>query len=413
MSEDNEVEYDDYGFDDNGIHRDTGTRYDPNGFDTCGLHSVTGTEFSNTTCATRDGEYRDSEGYDYGGFDADGYDRDGYDSDGYDQYGQDSSGNSRCENGECYDDSCECRESDFDSQLDEYTTRAHRKHEWSADPALGPSYMYAGHEIEMYSDDEDIADVGYTLARVDSLYANLNPLTGNGRCAIAKHDGSLEDNGPGGFELVTVPLTTEQVYGIFGAFKTLGDGRCSAWDKGDDVGHHIHLSKAAVGPLTLGKLLVFLNAEPNRKFLEYIAGRPAGFNKFSRKKVTDQENRDRYEVLNITDETVEFRLFKSNLYSKAILKNHEFAVASVRFCEQAAHGFGVVENSTDPLHFINFRRFVAVNRRTYRYLHEFMLTHPEIRGGYCNNSGLPASVAKPKERSPVFNLVRTTDVTGA
>jgi hypothetical protein len=414
MSDENEVLHDEYGFDEStGIHNETGTLYDPSGFDMEGIHETTETEFSPITRRTRDGEYYDSEGYTYEGYNEDGYDRDGYDSDGYDCNGEDSNGNTRCVNGECCDDDCDCHHTDFDNSLMDYGTRAHREHGWAADPARGPAYMYAGHEIEMYSDDEDFDDVEHTLAQVNDLYRKLNPLTRNRKCAIAKRDGSLDEYGPGGFELVTVPLTTEQVYGIFGAFKTLGNGRCSAWNMGEDVGHHIHLSKAAIGPLTLGKLLVFMNAEPNRAFLEAIACRPAGFNKFRTKRLTQTENSDRYEVLNVTNTTVEFRLFKSNLYSRAILKNHEFAVAAVKFCEQAAHGFGAVESSLDPLHFVNFRNFVAVNRSAYRYLHEFLLSHPLISGGYRSNSPLPASIANPKERSPVFNMIRTSSVVGA
>ncbi len=415
MSDENEVLHDEYGFNETtGVHHETGTVWDSNGFDSEGIHHATETEFHPTTCRTRDGETYDSAGYDYRGFNEDGYDRDGYDSDGYNCNGEDCYGFTRCANGECDDDDCECHGSDcFDDQLDDYGTRAHRVHGWAADPARGPAYMYAGHEIEMYSDGEDFSDVEHTLAQVNDLYRTLNPLTRNRKCAIAKRDGSLDEYGSGGFELVTVPLTTEQVYGIFGAFKTLGNGRCSAWDKGEDVGHHIHLSKAAIGPLTLGKLLVFMNAEPNRTFLEAIACRPAGFNKFRTKRLTQTENSDRYEVLNVTNTTVEFRLFKSNLYGRAILKNHEFAVAAVKFCEQAAHGFGEVESHLDPLHCANFRNFVAVNRNAYRYLHEFLLSHPLISGGYRSNSPLPASIAYPKERSPVFNMIRTSSVVGA
>ena len=410
MSDDNEVECDEYGFLDSGVHEETGTEYCPEGFDANGIHRDTGTVFSHARL-TRDGGRYDADGYTAYGYDRFGYDREGYDSDGYNEDGEDSNGDTRCDNGECDDSDCErCNPSDsFDDRLDAYGERAPRRLGWTADPALGPTYMYAGHEIEMYSDDEDFDDVEYTLAQVDDQYRKLNPLTHTRRCAIAKHDGSLSD---GGFELVTVPLTTEQVYGIFKAFKTLGNGRCSAWDKGNEVGHHIHLTRAAIGPLTLGKLLVFMNADVNHQFLEAIAGRPAGFNHFSSKKLTDCTNNDRYEVVNVTGSTVEFRLFKSNLYSKAILKNHEFAVAAVRFCEQASHGFGEVDTSSDPLHFVNFRSFVARNRNTYRYLHEYMLAHPTISMGYRRNSPLPESVKNPKERSPMFNLIRT-DITGA
>lgn len=404
-----DVEYDDYGFDPDGVHRETGTAHDPNGFDVDGIHQATGTPFRpQYPYLTRDGGRYDDEGYNHRGLNSEGYDREGYDSSGYNEEGYDESGNSRCDNGDCEDPDCEqCSHAGFEGQLDSYGSKAHITHGWRPHPEID---LYAGHEIEMYSDREDYSDVEYVLAQLDKAYAKFGPLTRSKKCAIAKHDGSLDE---WGFETVTVPLTDAQVYGIFGSFKTLGDGRCSAWDRGDDVGHHIHLSKRAITPLTLGKLLVFMNASVNRPFLESIACRQARFNHFSTKKLTTTQNSDRYEVLNVTDQTVEFRLFKSNLYSRAILKNHEFAVAAVRFCEHSAHGFGEVETSDDPLHFINFRRFVAARRRTYRYLHEFMLSCPAISTGYRNNSGLPVSITNPKERSPSFALIRTDRVIGA
>ena len=411
MSEINEVEYDEYGFNASGVHEETNTEYDTEGFNANGIHCHTGTAFGPNRL-TRDGHHWDDDGYNAFGFDREGYDSDGYDGDGYNEDGEDCDGDTRCDNGECEDSDCErCNPNDsFEDQLHGYGERAPRVLGWAADPALGPKYMYAGHEIEMYSDDEDFDDVLHTLSQVDDPYRKLGPLTSSRRCAIAKHDGSL-NAADGGFELVTVPLTTLQVYGIFQSFKTLGSGRCSAWDKGMSVGHHIHLTRAAIGPLTLGKLFVFMNAEVNRRFLEAIAGRPAEFNAFSTKKLTDV-NAERYEVLNVTNSTVEFRLFRSNLYSKAILKNHEFAVAAVLFCEQASHGFGEVDSAADPLHFRNFRSFVAWNRNTFRYLHEYMMAHPAISSGYRLHSPLPESVKNPKEQSPMFRLIRT-EITGA
>lgn len=388
--------------------------YDENGFDADGFHRDTGTEFHPITRRTCAGDRYDSEGYDADGYDADGYDSEGYGRDGYNGDGLDQDGNSRCDNGDC--DDCECEycnpASAFDDRLDDYGARAPRRLGWRPQPGVDRT-LYAGHEIEMYSDNVEYDDVEYVLRQLDTLYAKHNPMTTTRRCAIAKRDGSLDEDS-GGFETVTVPLTREQTYGIFTQFKTLGDGLCSAWDKGDEVGHHIHVSRAAIGPLTLGKLGVFMNCDENRAFLEAIACRPAEFNGFEDgKKLTAPENAERYAVLNITDSTVEFRMFKSNLYTKAILKNYEFCMAAIHFCERSSHGFGETGTSSDPLHFTQFRRFVADNRSRYAFLHEFMLFHPQLRVGYRNNSGLPASVASPKDRSPKFALIRTHVVAGA
>lgn len=423
------------------IHRDTGTQFAPNG--------------------------RNYFGYDADGLDVDGYNRDGWDAHGYDRRGFDANarhrdtgtyyhpddhltwdeetysednddldwrGNSRCDNGDCMDDSCEtCNPPDEDDDEDDddgqwsssasfeeclrgYDVRAPRVHGWRGIVALDENgfaqpdrTLYAGHEIEMYSDNESSEDVEFVLNQIDRAYARFNPQTSTGRCAIAKRDSSLDEYGDGGFETVTVPLTREQTYGIFGSFKVLGGGDCSAWPKGDNVGHHIHLSRAAIGPLTLGKLLVFMNAEVNHSFLVGIAGRAGEFNQFAPgKKLTDADNGDRYEVLNVTDQTVEFRLFKSNLCSRAILKNYEFAVSAVRFCEDSPHGFEEPECETDPLSYFQYRRYVASHHKEYPYLHAFLLTHHRLKRGYTNNSGLKPN-AIPKERSPKFALIRTNE----
>lgn len=424
------------------IHRDTGTEFNPQGRTYLGF---------------------DADGYDATGHDRDGFDRQGYDSRGFDgnnihrdtgtyyhpvdhltwdseSYSEDNDsldwqGNSRCDNGDCSDSDCEtCNPPDedededvdderqwsssssFEDSLLGYDARAPRVHGWrpiTVRDANGfcllDRTLYAGHEIEMYSDDESADDVQFVLNQINSAYRRFKPQTTAGLCAIAKRDSSLDEYGDGGFETVTVPLTRDQTYGIFGSFKVLGGGHCSAWTKGDDVGHHIHLSRAAIGPLTLGKLLVFMNAEVNRSFLVGIAGRDGGFNQFAPgKKLTDAENGDRYEVLNVTDQTVEFRLFKSNLYSRAILKNYEFAVSAVRFCEDSPHGFEEPEYETDPLSYVKYRRYVASHHKEYPYLHAFLLTHHRLKRGYTMSSGLKPN-AIPKERSPKFALIRTNE----
>lgn len=410
MSTDNtdEVVYDEYGFDENGIHRDTGTPFDPLGWDRDWIHRDTGTEFHPRTHRTFEGDL----------YDVNGYDHEGYDSEGYDSDGEDRSGNTRCDNGDCDDPDCEqCGRSGFEHYLMSYDTAAIHECNWRCDH--DDRTLYAGHEFEMYSDHVSTDDVDFVLSQLGRAYQQHMqkgaPTVGRilHRCAIAKYDGSLnvED---GGFEVSTIPFDREQTYAIFKSFKTLGDGRCSAWDRGDDIGHHIHVSKAAIGPLTLGKLGVFMNCPENRAFLELIAGRSADYNGFeNKKKLTHLRNRTRHSVLNVTDETVEFRLFKCNLYSRAILKNYEFAVAAVAFCEQASHGMGNTFDPDAPLHWWQFRQYVAVHRGEYPFLHEFMLTHPTIGLGYRNNCGLPQSVVAPSDKSPKFALLRMTRITGA
>lgn len=420
-----EVQYDECGFSPNGIHRDTNTTYGPDGFN--------------------------REGYNLSGFDRDGYDDRGFDQSNlhrdtgthyhpvdhltwdHNHYSEDNDnldwrGRTRRQNGDCLDSDCETcyppedddnsddSNKSFQDRLDDYSAKAPRKLGWIAKPPrcvngewIYDRTLYAGHEIEMYSDDEDYDDVEFVLNQLSSAYRKFNPQTTTRQCAIAKYDGSLEYQ-DGGFETVTVPLTREQTYGIFESFKVLGGGNCSAWGCGDEVGHHIHLSRAAIGPLTLGKLLVFANVECNHQFIERVAGRKAGYNCFAPKKLSDamrdRPNAERHEVINVTEHTVEFRMFKSNLLSRGILKNYEFAVSLVRYCEQVNYGMGdEPEDADHPLHYLSYRRWLATCHAEYPYLHQFFLSHRTMAANYRKHTGL-AKNAIPNERSPKFALIR-------
>lgn len=386
-----EIERDEYGFDNDGVHAN-GTRFDDNGFDVDGIHRDTDSEFSPETERTRDGSRRDSEGYDFDGYDREGFNRDGYDNEGYNEDGEDSYGHTRCDNGDCEDPDCETCHSggeEFQDYLRGYSSKATHIHVWRDKSWNGTRdrTLYAGFELEMYADDANTDYVDLVLSSIDERYRNLKPQTESGRCAIAKHDSSLHHR-DGGFECVTVPLTREQAYGIFGTINVLGDGRCSAWTVGDSIGHHIHVSRAGIGPLTLGKLMLFMNVDPNRQFLTFVAGRAAGYNKFEdNKKITRPENFQRHSVVNVTGATVEFRLFKCNLYGRAILKNYDFAMAVVAFCEAASY-------RDNALHYTKFLRWVAATHAQYPYLHNFLRSHRVIGPTYVPLCPANAAVAR-------------------
>lgn len=404
------------GWDCEGRHRDTGTMYDPRGFNQDGYdaegYDRNGYDENDMDCEGYNSEGFDAEGYNAEGwdenghhretgtyfdesgytqdgneFDDDGYDQYGYDEEGYNSDGEDSDGNTREDN-----ERTEQGE-EFDNQLVDYSGDVLEICEW--EPLDGQEKeLLAGHEIEMYSNDVDIDDVGYVGSQLWMAYRHHNPQSSG--CMVGKHDGSLEDNGPGGFETVTVPLTREQTYGIFESFEVLGDKRCSAWNKGQEVGHHIHVSRSAISPLTLGKLAVFMNLPENRKFLTAIAQRPPVYNDFEDgKKLSKPKNRARHSVLNLTEHTVEFRLFKSNLKTQCILKNYEFCIAAIKFCRSTSH---------QDLNRLDFIRFVAANRKEFGYLHTFLFNHETWNTTY--RACLPMNVACPKEKGikPAVNV---------
>jgi hypothetical protein len=400
--------FDARGWDVEGLNRDTGTLYDSNGFNESGFdaegYDRNGYDPEGYDCEGYNDDGYDAEGYDSDGwheqghhratgtlfdesgytqdgneYDDDGYNCSGYDEDGYDCNGEDNEGNTREDN-----ERSEQGE-EFDNQLVDYSGDVLEICEW--DMRLGQAKeLLAGHEIEMYSDDVDIDDVGLVGSQLWKAYRNHNPQAVD--CSIGKHDGSLDDNGPGGFETVTVPLTREQTYGVFESFEVLGNRRCHAWNKGPEVGHHIHVSRSAISGLTLGKLAVFMNLPENRKFLTAIAQRPPVYNDFEDgKKLSKPKNRMRHSVLNLTGHTVEFRLFKANLKTQCILKNYEFCIAAIKFCRSTSH---------QDLNRLDFLKFVAANRKEFGYLHTFLFNHETWRGPY--RAFLPDNVAFPKEQ---------------
>ena len=109
---------------------------------------------------------------------------------------------------------------------------------------------------------------------------------------------------------------------------------------------HIHLDRKMLSSVQLGKLLVFINNEFNRGFIERIAGRSETFYEDSsctsyavmrKKKIADggQRNYNKYEAVNVAHQsTVELRIFRSNLTKDGILRALEFSYALVDFLQQ-------------------------------------------------------------------------------
>ena len=360
-----EIVYDERGFNvQNGMHFN-GTEWNDNDWNVEGVHRLTGTHFGPDR-RTSDGERYDSDGYNWQGYDRAGYDHEGYDEDGYDSSGLDDCGNSRCDNGVCEDWSCECHSdgNEFENHLDEYSTCVVEAHDWEPKSSSDRT-LYAGNEIEMYSNGEDTDDVDYVKSQIDRLYRACNPQTRTKKATIATADGSL-DYKPGGFEIKIVPLTRAQMYHIFSKIEILGDRRCSAWTCGLEVGHHIHLSRKALTELTIGKMGVFLNDPFNRPFLEHVAGRGPTYSHFENGKTVKCRRSGHGNVFNTGGyATVELRMFRSNLRGTGILKNYDFAIASVAFCQD-------VDYRRSSIDWQKFLKWMAGNYAAYPNLHEFL-----------------------------------------
>ena len=182
--------------------------------------------------------------------------------------------------------------------------------------------LFFGVECEVECpEDSDVKD--YARKVVDSATQCLLGL---------EEDGSLEH----GFEIITHPAGLDTHRRFWEGLKTKG---LTSHDT-TTCGLHVHMSKAALRPLTIGRMQVFIHEPSNAPFVEGVCRRT--FNRYAKSiapKLTDHTDRpDRYEALNLTNsKTVELRLPKGSIQPATIMGTLEFCYALIRFCEQASN----------------------------------------------------------------------------
>jgi hypothetical protein len=203
-----------------------------------------------------------------------------------------------------------------------------------------------------------------------ALCAALGGREGNGRYVLMT-DGSLNDSG---VEMVTLPYTLEFHRDKFGWPNVLGTakpiGRSGAGTTA--CGMHVHVNRKApiLTPLTIGKLLVFVNAKSNSTLIETVAQRTGeSYAKRYEKQITDGHDPHaaqdgRYEALNFTRRTIEFRIFRGNLRADRVLKNLEFVEASILFCR---------DTSPERLGTADFLGWLVKRRSQYPNLFRFLV----------------------------------------
>jgi hypothetical protein len=212
-------------------------------------------------------------------------------------------------------------------------------------------------EVEGYETAEQAAE--YIRQHLPADYCTL------------KRDGSL---GEAGVEIVTRPDSIAVHKRMFGAlFKDFPGKALSSWTNGR-CGMHIHVSKAALSQLQIGKMLCFLNEPAAVNFISKIAGRrPCQWCKVHKKKLTDvRKERDRYTALNVTNNhTVEVRIFKGTLAEAGFMKNLEFVQALVEFTAPASRS---ISQATSHRAFCEW-----LPKKDYPHLHAFLVAKGFIR----------------------------------
>jgi len=234
------------------------------------------------------------------------------------------------------DRTCEsCMESESESGLMEYSTNV-------LDLRRGfligngekikseKSTLYMGIELEMHAK-RDFYDA------IESIKYHC------GEWCILKEDGSLDSDG---LEMVTVPMTLAAHREHWPRFFEKCAHHCEAWIH-DDCGIHIHVAKSALSPLAQGRLLVFFHEPDNQRFISRVAGRSQNDyckrGQDGRKKIPAYRREyqfGRYQGLNFAtrgQQTIEFRIFKSNIAPGAFNRYLDFTHALCLWAGEASN----------------------------------------------------------------------------
>jgi hypothetical protein len=253
--------------------------------------------------------------------------------------------------------------------------------------------LYLGWELECYPSEGKRRSL--VVARVRDAF---------GAHCIVKRDGSLNDNG---LEIVSVAATLKWHQEHARRFLENVKGELAGW-KHDSAGIHVHIGLKETSKLQQARCATFIGDAANQKFLNHIAGRDANnYAQRYKKKLSAHRNApERYGALNFDtyqSETMEFRLFRSNVAPLGFLKNLEFCHALTTWAryagnlEVASAQEGVrfppgrmsvrVNGAAEPWRL--FVEWIARNRTDYRNLYRWMQEN-----GYAEGlRSTPVSVA--------------------
>lgn len=212
--------------------------------------------------------------------------------------------------------------------------------------------------------------------------------------AIWKADGSLSE----GAELVSVPQTlsvwqSTEDNPIRDLCNDKGWRKVARSHKTTTCGLHVHVSRNTIPEPVIAKLVVLLNDDSMRELTTLVARRapnttycmaskkkwhscvpnyadstlPAWARARTGHRIPKRQytQGSRYTPVNITEHTLEFRIFRGTLKWETILASIEFCDAVISYCTQ--HGAGAM-NSTA------FRKWLAtsITRKTYPALRDYL-----------------------------------------
>lgn len=167
-------------------------------------------------------------------------------------------------------------------------------------------------------------------------------LENNSDWSICCEDGSL--NRTPGYEIKTAPMSLElhQERWATALSRDAWATDVRSWNT-STCGLHVHVSRAPLSPLTIGKIVCFMNSDSSVPFVIALAGRSSFYHgdydkeKASKSAAALEKHaidppRSRYEAVNLCNrDTIEFRVFKGTVDTTHVLADIEFCDALVRW----------------------------------------------------------------------------------
>lgn len=158
----------------------------------------------------------------------------------------------------------------FDANVFELLGRAFFITNEDKSPRYRKTPLYLGVELEVERDGR---------VTPPDMILKATSVLGNGRFAIAKHDGSLQAapgtdvRGTNGFEVVTLPATKKYHLREAGWQKFFHALQPFTQQRPATAGLHFHVNSAYLTRATIGKLVKFINDPTNTPFLRMVADR--------------------------------------------------------------------------------------------------------------------------------------------
>ena len=184
--------------------------------------------------------------------------------------------------------------------------------------------------------------------------------------AIMKKDSTLKN----GFEITSTPADYETHLTLWDDFFT---GLPNNVIPTQNCGCHIHISKDGIPELSIGKILIFIHNENNRKFVKLMAGRESNeYNNYvkprpSVKTPPDNAQENHRTAVNFrtsNGQTVEFRIFRSTREKDELLKNIDFVRALCEFAKTAS-----IQEMKEWKKFVEY---TCKNKHLYKFLYKFL-----------------------------------------